>query len=277
MVFIYSHERNGTGNPRCWAGRGGGWVGQGIECWTSYFGTGWRISRRSRSGFECCSDALHFFHGGSLWNQNFYVKEDLVHKYVERPNITASQNRKQAIKDSTPKVDSYPVGWGWSIGMFSKRLFLELRFRPFDFVLIIWRKPTSIFNVQWYVTHSYLQWDVYDRTSATPLSCSLISPAAFSPPLLLSPPSTGTPWVLACSLFFAKWNFAAAHPTFVNPIPGCMTVRQMQATITITPSRIMNWTSLLARWPLKPPESSTDRKTVRTKRQAVARPSAENY
>lgn len=64
-------------------------------------------------------------------------------------------------------------------------------------------------------------------------------------------------------------KFAAAHTPW-KLTPGCSKVRQDVAIMTMTPSRIMNETWLLARGPLKPPESSATRKTDRMKMVRVA-------
>lgn len=66
-------------------------------------------------------------------------------------------------------------------------------------------------------------------------------------------------------------NLACCHASFPMPIPGCIKVRQRDARMTITPSKTMNCVSLFAGFPEKPSLSSTDRKTVRTKRHEVAR------
>ena len=63
-------------------------------------------------------------------------------------------------------------------------------------------------------------------------------------------------------------NFASFQ-RLANPYPGCQTVMHMDASMTMTPSSTMNSTSLFASFPEKPSLSSTDRKTVRTNRQAV--------
>lgn len=71
-------------------------------------------------------------------------------------------------------------------------------------------------------------------------------------------------------------NLKPAFNQFSLPklIPGWKAVRQKQAINTMTPSRIMNEISLLAKWPLNPSLSSTDLNTERMKMQIVATASA---
>jgi hypothetical protein len=105
---------------------------------------------------------------------------------------------------------------------------------------------------------------------------SYVSASAF--PSLAGPPLatlSSKSW-LPRTLNPQKVNFASAHWS-PNPIPECMTVKLMHTTSTITPSRIINWTWLLVNFPVKPPLSSTDRKTVRIKRHAVAIPRAKTF
>jgi hypothetical protein len=103
-----------------------------------------------------------------------------------------------------------------------------------------------------------------------PLSSSETIPPGFSSPA--EAPESATP-SSGITFFVRNLKLDAAH-LFAKPMPGCMMVRQALAISTMTPSNTMNCTSLLARWPENPALSSTERKTVRTKRQAVAMASA---